>query len=152
MISRNRSTALFLVIAVVALLARGAGPSTAAAAQAAATGGVEMNCYTAKVTKSEASFGVHQWTVRQTVEWCVEALAARRRIASVRRIARVRVGTDWRVISRSGGVNRDGNRAIAESRFHLRLRRPGYVRNCYPRLALELWPSGRFERKARANC
>ena len=79
--------------------------------------------------------------------------AKRPRIVSVSRDTRVRTGTNWKLVSRSGGVDWEGRRrATAESRFHFRLRYPYLEQNCYPRLALEVRADGGYERVARAGC
>lgn len=152
MSSLPRRFAAALALLAAAVLTQAALPAASGAETAAAGDGADVRCYSATARKRKTSLGVHQWTVRQTAEWCAVPRGARWRIVSVNRSARVRTGTNWRLISRSGGVNRDGARAIAESRFHFRLRYPYYEQNCYPRLVLELWPSGRFERTVRVGC
>jgi hypothetical protein len=113
----------------------------------------ELRCHDATVGKRKTSLGIHQWTVRLTAEWCVREGAKRLRIVSVSRDTRVRTGTNWKLVSRSGGVDWEGRRrATAESRFHFRLRYPYLEQNCYPRLALEVRADGGYERVARAGC
>jgi len=87
------------------------------------------------------------------VHGCVEERDGRRAIVSVARATRIRTGTNWKLISRSGGVDRSGRRrAAAVSRFHFRLRYPYLEQNCYPRLTLEVLASGRFERSVSTGC
>jgi hypothetical protein len=126
-------------------------PAGAAANDAASPG--DIRCHETTVGKRKTSLGVHQWTVRLEAEWCVQQGARGPRIVSVIRDTRVRTGTNWKLVSRSGGVNWEGRRrATAESRFHFRLRYPYFEQNCYPRLAVEVRADGGYERLARTGC
>jgi hypothetical protein len=144
--------ALALTIATLALVsAIFAPPDRSAAAPPAGAAG--ERCYDARAGERKTSFGVHQWTVRLDVHWCATGGPGRRSITSVSRDTRVRTGTNWRLISRSGGVERHNRRrASAESRFHFRLRYPYFEQNCYPRLALTLFANGEFERSVSTGC
>jgi hypothetical protein len=137
-------------IAAVLAVALAAPPVASAGATTSAAAG--ERCYDARAVKRKTSFGIHQWTARLKVHWCV---TGRRdpSIVSVTRDTSVRTGTNWRLISRSGGIEREGRRrATAESRFHFRLRYPYFEQNCYPRLALTLFANGGFERSASTGC
>ncbi len=144
--------ALALTIATFALgIMLLAPPAVFAAAPSAGAAG--ERCHDARAAERKTSFGVHQWTVRLDVHWCATGGPGRRSITSVSRDTRVRTGTNWRLVSRSGGVERQSRRrASAESRFHFRLRYPYFEQNCYPRLALSLLANGEFERSVSTGC
>jgi len=125
------------------------------ALQAGETGSAEASkrCYDARAAKRKTSLDIHQWTVRLDAHWCVSGQHGRESIVSVSRDTTVRTGTNWRLVSRSGGVEQENRRrASAESRFHFRLRYPYFEQNCYPRLALTLLANGEFEREVRTGC
>jgi hypothetical protein len=153
MIHSHPKPSLALTITILALA--GAIPLLAppAADAAGGTGGAAPNrCYEAKAGKRKTSLGIHQWTARLRVEWCV-AGGDNGSIVSVDRDSIVRTGTNWRLISRSGGVDRVNRRRVtAESRFHFRLRYPSFEQNCYPRIALTLFANGGFERSVSTGC
>jgi hypothetical protein len=145
--------ALLIAIAAV-FLSLTAAPGAAGADDAAAAADARgaHRCHDAAAAKRKTSLGIHQWTVRLEVEWCVLDRGGRPRIVSVDRDTTIRTGTNWRLISRSGGIETEGRRATAESRFHFRLRYPYLEQNCYPRLALTVSPDGSFERTVRTGC
>jgi hypothetical protein len=146
--------ALALTITTVALasaIALLAPPSVQAAGESSV--GAGERCYDARAGKRKTSLGIHQWTARLRVQWCVAGPSDRPSIVSVSRDTSVRTGTNWRLITRSGGVDRDNRRRVtAESRFHFRLRYPSFEQNCYPRIALTLFANGGFERSVNAGC
>jgi hypothetical protein len=119
---------------------------------AAGADGPDQRCFAAKAGKRKTSLGVHQWTARQEVRWCAERRAGRWRIASAQRRVSVRTATNWRLLSRGGEIRRRGARAVAESRFHFRLRYPYFEQNCYPRLEVKIWPSGKWTRSVATGC
>ena len=140
----------FTFLAALALGLAALAP-TGAAADSAPRGADD--CFTAQAGKRKTSLGVHQWTVRLHAEWCVAERDGRRTIVSAERRTIVRTGTNWRLISRSGSITGKQTRhATAESRFHFRLRYPYLEQNCYPRVAIELWASGAFERSVETGC
>ena len=142
--SSSRIVQSSIGLAIVVALAL---PLPAAGAQ-----GTDRGCYVAKAGKRKTSLGAHQWTVRQEVRWCAETRAGRRRITAAERRASVRTGTNWRLLSRSGAIRRRGARFVAESRFHFRLRYPYFEQNCYPRIEIKIWPSGRWARSVATGC
>ena len=110
-------------------------------------------CFTASAGKHKTSLGAHQWTLRLQAEWCVADVDGRPKIVSVRRSTRVRTGTNWKLISRTGSTGREGSRrATVESRAHFRLRYPYFEQNCYPRVAIEMQANGAFTRTVRTGC
>lgn len=110
-------------------------------------------CFAAAAGKRKTSLGVHQWTVRQKSHWCAERRRGSWRITSVERRTRIRTGTNWRLVSRGGGIERDGSQsATGHSHFHFRLRYPYFEQNCYPRLKVTMWPSGDWTRSVRTGC
>lgn len=144
--------ALTITILLAALAAALLAPPAVHASERAAAG-VTDRCYEARAGKRKTSFGVHQWTARLIVRWCVAGRGRNEAIVSVRRDTRVLTGTNWRLISRSGGVEGEGRRhATAETRLHFRLRYPHFEQNCYPRLALTLHVDGGFERSVSTGC
>ena len=152
----NSTPRTALALTVTTLLAALAAallvPPTLHASERAAAG-VTERCYEARAGKRKTSLGVHQWTARMTVRWCVAGRGRNESIVSVSRDTRVRTGTNWRLISRSGGVEGEGRRvATAETRLHFRLRYPYFEQNCYPRLALTLHVDGGFERSVSTGC
>ena len=149
--SRFALTLTITAAAVATMAALIAPPASQAAAEP--TAGAAKRCYDARAGKRKTSLGVHQWTARLAVEWCVAGKGRNESIVSVSRDTRVLTGTNWRLISRSGGVERESRRrAVAESRFHFRLRYPSFEQNCYPRIALILYANGGFERSVSTGC
>ena len=144
-----RITAIVLSTAPLLLVA---APTHAPASQAREAGVADQRCFEAKVGKRKTSLGIHQWTVRQFTRWCAEHDGTRWRIVSIGRRAIFRTGTNWRLVSRSGLVRERDRSASAASWFHFRLRYPHFEQNCYPRLALKVWPSGRYERDVYIGC
>ena len=138
---------------LIAAIAAGLLTPPAADASERATAGVTDRCYEARAGKRKTSFGVHQWTARLIARWCVAGRGRNETIVWVSRDTRVLTGTNWRLISRSGGVEGEGRRrATAETRLHFRLRYPHFEQNCYPRLALTLHVNGGFERSVSTGC
>ncbi len=126
---------------------------TASAAGAAPNEPSADRCFSANAGKHKTSLGAHQWTLRVTAEWCVADVGDRPHIASVRRSTRVRTGTNWKLISRTGSTGREGSRrATVESRAHFRLRYPYFEQNCYPSVAIEMQANGAFTRRVRTGC
>jgi hypothetical protein len=143
----------FLTVMIFAIAVTAFAAPTAAAADAAPDGASPDRCFTANAGKRKTSLGAHQWTVRLRTEWCVADVEGRPRIVSVRRSTRVRTGTNWRLISRGGSLEREGSRrATAELRAHFRLRYPYFEQNCYPRVSIETLATGAFTRTVRTGC
>ena len=136
------------MVAAIGLVALTTAPAAAASAEPGPD-----RCFEAGAAKRKTSLGVHQWTLRLRAEWCVAETGGRPRIVSVRRSTRVRSGTNWKLISRSGSTEREGSRrATVESRAHFRLRYPYLEQNCYPSVAIEMLTTGAFTRTVRTGC
>jgi hypothetical protein len=140
-----------LAATITVIAATGSAALTASPASAAPQ--EPDRCFTASAGKHKTSLGAHQWTIRLQTEWCVADVDGRPKIVSIRRSTRVRTGTNWRLISRSGRLEHDGSRrATAEMRAHFRLRYPYFEQNCYPRVAIEMLATGAFTRTVRTGC
>ena len=142
-----------LAATISVIAATGFAALTASAAGAAPNEPPADRCFNANAGKHKTSLGAHQWTIRLRTEWCVADVDGRPKIVSVRRSTRVRTGTNWKLISRSGRLEHDGSRRVsAEMRAHFRLRYPYFEQNCYPRVAIEMLATGAFTRTVRTGC
>ena len=143
---RNRTTLMLAAVGAAFLVL----PTSSALPSAA---GDDRRCWSAGVEKEKTSLGIHQWTLEQVSRWCAERQTGGWRIVSADRRASFETSTNWRLISKSGRTRKlDSGAVRATTRAHFRLRYPYFEQNCYPRLALTMWPSGAVDRRVRTGC